>query len=79
MLGLTLVLLMMEENKPTDMVEVRKVCPAIRVELRYMTKRNGIGRAVYQVNWISQEETAIAVGTLRHPDAATTPLKFEYD
>src|SRR5438552_2619411 len=28
-----------------------------------------IGRSVYRVNWISQEETAIGAGVLRHPDA----------
>ncbi len=38
-----------------------------------------IGRAVYRVNWISQEENAIAAGTLRRPDTATASLKFEYD
>ena len=40
-------LMTMWEKKPTDMVDVQKVCPAIRVELRYMTKYNGVGRAVY--------------------------------
>lgn len=29
------------------MVSVRAVCPRIRVELRYATPRNGVGRAVY--------------------------------
>jgi len=38
-----------------------------------------IGRALYRVNWISQEEMAIAAGVLRHPDATTVTLKFEYD
>jgi len=38
-----------------------------------------IGRALYRVNWISQEEMAIAAGVLRHPDATTATLKFEYD
>jgi hypothetical protein len=38
-----------------------------------------IGRAVYRVNWISQEENAIAAGVVRNPDAITQPLKFEYE
>ena len=38
-----------------------------------------IGRAVYRVNWISEAEAAAAAGTLRHPDAATAPLKFEVE
>jgi hypothetical protein len=38
-----------------------------------------IGRAVYRVNWISQEEAAIAAGMYRNPDAVRDPLKFEYD
>jgi D-alanyl-D-alanine dipeptidase len=29
------------------MVSVRAICPTIRVELRYATARNGVGRAVY--------------------------------
>jgi D-alanyl-D-alanine dipeptidase len=28
-------------------VEIRRVCPAIRVQLRYATPRNGVGRIVY--------------------------------
>ena len=38
-----------------------------------------VGRAVYRVNWISQEERAVGAGVLRHPDALTQPLKFEYE
>ena len=38
-----------------------------------------IGRALYRVNWISQEEAAIAAGTYRNPDAVRDPLKLEYD
>jgi hypothetical protein len=38
-----------------------------------------IGRAVYRVNWISQDENAVGAGVLRHPDAVTQPLKFEYE
>jgi hypothetical protein len=38
-----------------------------------------VGRAVYRVNWISQEEAALGAGVLRHPDATTAALKFEYD
>ena len=38
-----------------------------------------IGRALYRVNWISEEDAAAAAGVLRHPDAATAPLKFEYE
>jgi hypothetical protein len=38
-----------------------------------------IGRALYRVNWISQEEAALAAGTYRNPDAVRDPLKLEYD
>jgi hypothetical protein len=38
-----------------------------------------IGRALYRVNWISQQEAAIAAGALRNPDASSARLKFEYD
>ena len=38
-----------------------------------------IGRALYRVNWISQDESAVASGVLRHPDAVTSALKFEYE
>jgi hypothetical protein len=38
-----------------------------------------IGRSLYRVNWISQEEGAIAAGTYRKPDAMSSPLKFEYE
>jgi hypothetical protein len=38
-----------------------------------------IGRAFYRVNWISQDENALAAGVLRRPDAVTQTLKFEYD
>ncbi len=38
-----------------------------------------IGRAVYRVNWISQEETTVAAGVLRHPDGTTAALKFDYE
>jgi hypothetical protein len=37
-----------------------------------------IGRAVYRVNWISQEDNSLAAGVVRRPDAVTTPLKFDY-
>jgi hypothetical protein len=37
-----------------------------------------IGHALYRVNWISQDENALAAGVLRHPDAVTAPLKFDY-
>jgi hypothetical protein len=37
-----------------------------------------IGRTVYRVNWVSQDENAIAAGVLRNPDAITQPLKFDY-
>lgn len=30
-----------------DMVDIRTVCPSIKVELRYASARNGVGRAVY--------------------------------
>jgi hypothetical protein len=38
-----------------------------------------IGRALYRVNWISQEEGAIAAGAYKNPDTVRAPLKFEYD
>jgi hypothetical protein len=38
-----------------------------------------IGRALYRVNWISQQEAAVAAGALRNPDRSSAPLKFEYD
>ena len=38
-----------------------------------------VGRALYRVNWVSQEEAAIAAATLRHPDAMSAALKFEYE
>jgi len=38
-----------------------------------------IGRAVYRVNWVSQEDSAVAVGVVRNPDGVTQALKFEYD
>jgi type II secretory pathway pseudopilin PulG len=38
-----------------------------------------IGAAVYRVNWISQEENAVAVGVVRSPDTVTQALKFQYD
>jgi hypothetical protein len=37
-----------------------------------------IGRAVYRVNWISQEANSLAAGVLRNPDTMTQPLKFDY-
>jgi hypothetical protein len=38
-----------------------------------------IGRSIYRVNWISQEEGSLAAGAYRHPDAVSAALKFEYD
>ena len=38
-----------------------------------------VGRAIYRVNWISQEEGSLAAGAYRRPDAVSAPLKFEYD
>jgi hypothetical protein len=38
-----------------------------------------IGGALYRVNWISQEDNAVAVARYRHPDAVSAPLKFQYD
>lgn len=37
-----------------------------------------ISRAVYRVNWISQEENGLAAGVVRRPDAVTAPLKLDY-
>jgi hypothetical protein len=38
-----------------------------------------VGRAVFRVNWISQDEDVLAIGVFRRPDMATSPLKFEYE
>ena len=38
-----------------------------------------IGRAIYRVNWISQEDQALAAGAYRRPDTVSAALKFEYD
>lgn len=38
-----------------------------------------IGRAVYRVNWVSQQDSAVGAGVLRNPDSVTQALKFEYD
>ena len=38
-----------------------------------------IGRAVYRVNWVSQDENAVAAGVVRNPDGVTQALKFQYD
>lgn len=38
-----------------------------------------IGRSLYRVNWVSQEQGAIAIGQYRYPDGATQPLKLAYD
>jgi D-alanyl-D-alanine dipeptidase len=40
-------ILAVHSGKPADMVDVTKISPAIRIELRYGTPRNGVGRAVY--------------------------------
>ena len=37
-----------------------------------------IGHALYRVNWVSQDENALAAGVLRNPDTVTAPLKFDY-
>ena len=38
-----------------------------------------VGRAVYRVNWVSQDDGAVALGVFRRPDAVTAPLKFDYE
>jgi hypothetical protein len=38
-----------------------------------------IGHSVYRVNWMSQDDSAIAAGALRNPDALTQTVKFEYE
>jgi hypothetical protein len=38
-----------------------------------------IGRVVYRVNWVSQDENAVAAGVVRNPDVITQPLKFDYN
>lgn len=37
-----------------------------------------IGKQVYRVNWVSQDENALAAGVVRSPDTITQPLKFDY-
>jgi hypothetical protein len=38
-----------------------------------------IGRALYRVNWVSQESSAMAAGIYRTPDSVSAPLVFAYD
>ena len=38
-----------------------------------------VSRALYRVNWISQDESALAAGRYRNPDAVSAPLKFDVD
>jgi hypothetical protein len=38
-----------------------------------------VSRALYRVNWISQEENALAAGRYKNPDAVSAPLKFDVD
>jgi hypothetical protein len=38
-----------------------------------------IASTLYRVNWISQGDGTLAVGTYRHPDAVTAPLKLDVD
>jgi hypothetical protein len=38
-----------------------------------------IGRSLYRVNWISQEENSVAAGIYRRPDQVSSVLKFEYE
>jgi hypothetical protein len=38
-----------------------------------------IGRALYRLNWLSQDDNAVAAGVLRHPDSVPAALKFEYE
>lgn len=38
-----------------------------------------VGRALYRVNWISQEDASLAAGRYRHPDVVSSALKFEYE
>jgi hypothetical protein len=37
-----------------------------------------LGRALYRVNWVSQDEGALAAATYRNPDGVSAPLKFDY-
>ena len=37
-----------------------------------------ISNALYRVNWVSQDENAIAGATYRNPDSVSAPLKFDY-
>ena len=47
MIAVALLMMTLRDKIPTDMVDIRTECPRIVVELRYMTSRNGIHRAVY--------------------------------
>jgi hypothetical protein len=38
-----------------------------------------IGRSLFRLNWVSQDDNAIAAGVLRHPDAVAASLKFDYE
>jgi D-alanyl-D-alanine dipeptidase len=42
-----LMMVLLRTDRSTDLVDVGRACPGVRIELRYMTSRNGIGRAVY--------------------------------
>jgi hypothetical protein len=50
-----------------------------REHIVYKGETFRIGRALYRVNWVSQQDAGLAAGTLRHPDALSAPLKFEYE
>ena len=38
-----------------------------------------IGSALYRVNWVSSESSALAAGVYRQPDAVRASFKFAYD
>ncbi|MEP6755872.1 MAG: M15 family metallopeptidase [Chthonomonadales bacterium] len=40
---------MVGQKRASDMVDVVKLCPQIKIDLRYGTKHNGVGAAVYPV------------------------------
>lgn len=37
-----------------------------------------VGQAMYRVNWVSQDERALAAGRYRAPDTVGAPLQFDY-
>ncbi len=48
-------------------------------EILYKGEAFRLGSTVYRVNWVSDQDQAIAIAAYRHPDQVTQPLKFSFD